>query len=218
LPSFERAVKDTNAWVRIAAVGGLARTATDRSTLEARLGPLLADPDKKVASRAALGLLEPEIRSAAGIEYFNQLFQYENISAFSSYNFNPSSDQRPLAVLETKPAFLEQARQRLTEAAAQDRAGFALLLAQYGDFSGLDRLLETGATDTDMDGQMETVALAGIALSHDAKYIPYLKKAAARAKEEYEFRRVLQALKGISGSEARELRLDINRHMRQSAG
>jgi len=57
--------------------------------------------------------------------------------------------------------------------------------------------------------------LTAIGLSRDANYVPYLKKMVASARDEQDFRRLLQALKGMSGAEARELRLEINRRMRQ---
>ena len=54
-----------------------------------------------------------------------------------------------------------------------------------------------------------------VELSRDPKYLPYLKKLAASAKDEQEFRRLLQAVKGMPGTDARELRLQINKRMRQ---
>src|SRR5207249_2581400 len=66
---LEHALADSNGWVRAAALSGLARTIKDRPGLERLLPPLLTDPDKRVAQMAALGLLEPETRSAAGLDY-----------------------------------------------------------------------------------------------------------------------------------------------------
>jgi len=44
-----------------------------------------------------------------------------------------------------------------------------------------------------------------------------MKKLTAAAKENYELTRLLQAIKGMSGPEARELRLEINKRMRQTS-
>jgi hypothetical protein len=60
--------------------------------------------------------------------------------------------------------------------------------------------------------------LTAIGLSHDTKYLPAIKRMLDMAKEEQDFRRLLQSLKGMTGPDARELRLEINKRMRQSAG
>ena len=57
-------------------------------------------------------------------------------------------------------------------------------------------------------------ALTGIALSKDAKYVPLLKELVAQANDTVELQQVLQALRGMNGTEARELRVEINRKMR----
>ena len=170
---FERAARDANAWVRAASVRGLVRQSTDRPALEARLTPLLADPNPHVARQAALGLLEPETLAATDWDYTS--FEFEKVRAHSG-NFNPDRNQRPLAVLETRPAFLDSLRQRLATAAPSDVAVFALLLAQYGDFAGMDRLLETAGTTKHGSRESLGPALAGIALSRDPRYLPFLRK------------------------------------------
>ncbi len=216
LPQLERATKDTNGWVRAAAIPGLTRASKDRATLEKRIGPLLADPDKHVMTKASLALLEPETRSAAGLDYSFEFFQFENIHAFPE--FHPQAgEQRPPAPLEGKPAFLEQARRQVSESTPQEAALPALLLAQYGDFSGLDHLLSTAAGDSQKQDELGTVLLTAVALSRDAKYLPALKKMTATAKQNYELTRLLQAIKGMSGPEVRELRLEINKRLRETS-
>jgi hypothetical protein len=215
LPWLERALKDTNGWVRAAAIPGLARTAKDRAALELRLGPLMADSDKRVAERTMAGLLEPETRAAAGMDYSFEYFEFEQIHSWHSYR-SRSGEQRPLTTLPGKPAFLEQVRQRASASDPEEAALPALLLAQYGDFTGLDHLLPALVGDHQGQTELGNVLLIGVALSHDPKYLPYLKKMTATAKDSSDFTRLLQALKGISGPEARELRLEINRRMRQS--
>src|ERR1035441_3390312 len=109
LPQLQRALKDTNGWVRAAAIPGLSRTAKDRAILEQRLRPLLADPDKNVAAQAAIGLLEAETRAAAGLDYSFEFFQFEKIHAWPNYR-SPSGEQRPLAPLAGNPAVSWRAR------------------------------------------------------------------------------------------------------------
>jgi hypothetical protein len=150
------------------------------------------------------------------LDYSFQYFQFENIHVFP--NFSPQvGEQRPLAPLEGKPAFLEQARRRVSESAREEAVLPALLLAQYGDYSGMDHLLSAAAADGSKQDELGTVLLAGVALSRDTKYLPALKKMTAAAKENYELTRLLQAIKGMSGADARELRLEINRRMRQTS-
>jgi HEAT repeat protein len=213
LSALERALKDPNPWVRATAAAGLASAMKDRPVLEQRLGPLVADPDKRVAQRAAAGLLEPETRALAGLDWFGQ-FEFEKIHVWS---FTGTDEQRPLNMLEGNPPFLGQVRQRLGGAAPDDAALDALLLAQYGDFSGLDRLLAGSQSDAQKQDEFGGPVLAAVALSKDAKYLPWLRKLAATAKDDSDFRKVLQGLRGMAGAEARQLRLDINRRARAAS-
>lgn len=209
---LEHALADSNGWVRVAAVSGLNRAIKDRPTLERLLGPLLADSNKKVAEMAAIGLLEPETRSAAGLGYSSGYFEFEKVHVWSGI-YEPNNDQRPLATLQGNPPFLETARQKLASAAPEDATLQALLLAQYADFTGLDCFTKGALTETQNESQ--AMVLTAIGLSRDTNYLPYVKKMVASAKDEQDFRRLLQALKGMTGAEARELRLEINKRMRQ---
>lgn len=209
---LEHALADSNGWVRVAAVSGLTRAVKDRSVLERLLGPLLADSNKKVAEMATIGLLEPETRSASGLEYSSGYFEFEKVHVWSS-SYEPSSDLRPLAALQRNPPFLDTVRQKVASTASEDAALQALLLAQYGDFTGLERFIK--GSEAESQSESEGVMLTAVGLSRDAKYLPYVKKMVTSAKEEQDFRRLLQALKGMSGTEARELRLEINKRMRQ---
>lgn len=209
---LERALQDTNGWVRAAAVSGLTRTVKDRPTLERLLSPLLEDRDKRVAELAATGLLEPETRSAAGLEYSSGYFQFEKIHVWTSY-YDRSNEQRPLAVLQGNPSFLETARRKAASSSPDEASLPTLLMAQYGDFSGLEHLLKLMTAENQAD--LQSIVQAAIGLSRDAKYLPHLKKMLASAKDEQDYRRLLQALRGMTGSEARELRLEINKRMRR---
>ena len=54
-------------------------------------------------------------------------------------------------------------------------------------------------------------------LSRDPRYLPFLRKKLASAAGEWDYQKLLQALRGMSGPEARELRLEINKRIRQGA-
>jgi hypothetical protein len=171
-----------------------------------------------VASVAAVALLEPEIRSAASLESSLEYFEFQNVRGGTSGSFT-SRDERPLTTLEGKPEFLSRARRWLTATNAGEFGGFALLLAQYGEFDGLDQAIaRTTSSRADAETDLDSVVLTGIALSHEVKYVPVLRRMAEGQTEDYELRRILQALRGMTGAEARQLRLDINRQMRKNVG
>jgi HEAT repeat protein len=208
---FERALADSNAWVRAAAVQATARCTKDRAMLETRLGPLVSDADFNVAETAARALLEPEVRQTANLE--QDYFQYENERGGRSES-SGTSDERPLTTLEGKPAFLQPAKDHLASTNAEAASTFALLLAQYGEFDGVDRLADQPA-GSDSGNQ---VLLTAIALSRDPKYLPTLRRIMEGTKNEWDLRKILQALKGMTGPEARQLRLEINKRLRDRAG
>jgi hypothetical protein len=211
---FEKAVTDSDPWVRAAGAAALARHSKDRDILEQRLAPLLADTDQHVAEVAACALLEPELRDAAGLSSTLDYFQFND--HYGGASTTRTTSERPLTTLETKPVFLASARKWLS-ATNEDSSAFAILLAQYGEFDGIDQLVARRAeADTESFRQANYAVLAGIALSHDAKYLPALRQIAAKADGEWDLRRILQALKGMTGPEARQLRLDINKRIRDT--
>jgi hypothetical protein len=214
---FEKALTASNEWVRRAAVQALARQAKERPALETKIGPLVSETNLQVATVAALSLLEPEVRQAADLENFSADFEFEshhggNLAA----SFN-QADSRPLTMLEGRPAFLEPAKRRIATAKPSESVPFALLLAQYGQFDGLDRLV-AGSGDAGSAGEnaIDNAIMAGIALSQDAKYLPALRKFMDARNDEWELRKVLQALQGMRGADARQLRLDINKKIRNA--
>lgn len=216
MPVVLLALTDASPTVRVAAVQSVSRLAKERAVLEPRLGSLVGDADRRVASVAAWALLEPEIREAAGLNWEYRAFRVGETSA----TFNESSesrDERPLATLEGTPPFLTAARTNLTATNTEERAVFALLLAQYGDFSGVDLLIAAPVEEEGKNRSLPAATLAGIELRRDAKYLPYLRQLLAVTKEEYELRRILRAAKGMSGPEVRTLRVEINKKMRQKA-
>ncbi len=214
---FEKAAGDPNGWVRRAAAQTLARHTKDRAALEARLGPLLSDTNVAVAGLVATLLLEPEIRQAADLEGQLNSFEFDG-SYGGSFDFgqgiNPNND-RPFTTLEGKPAFLEQAAKWAAAAKPEEEAPFALLLAQYGQFGGLDRLLShSAAKKAGGPNELDDAIMAAIALSQDAKYLPALRQMVAARNDQWQLRKILQALQGMSGADARQLRLDINKKLR----
>jgi hypothetical protein len=124
-----------------------------------------------------------------------------------------------LTTLEGKPAFLEPAAKWAATAKPEASAPFVLLLAQYGQFAALDRLVAQGAGEkAGGQNELDDVILAGIALSQDAKYLPALSRMVAARNDQWELRKILQALQGMRGAEARQLRLDINKKLRAING
>jgi len=218
LEVLAKAARDDDPWVRGSATRALAKSAGNRAALEPLLAPLLADTNTSVARLAALALLEPETRTAAQLDSDFDYFEFESVRGGRSESVT-QNDQRPLAVLDRQPVFLAAARSRIAGAPGETAAPFALLLAQYGDFSGIDQLA-SAAAGANPAGDDETFypLLTGIALSHDAKYLPALKQIVAAKRDEPALRKVLQAIKGMSGPEARQLRLEINKKIRSAAG
>ncbi len=214
---FEKAVSDGNEWVRRAGAQALGRRSKDRGALESRLGPLLSDTNVEVAGVAAALLLEPEIRQAADLTGQFNYFEFEGsyggrLDIGTTINQN---NERPLATLEGKPAFLEQAAKRAAAAKGEEAAPFVLLLAQYGQFDGLDRLLaQSGEAKANEQNELDDAILTGIALSQDAKYLPALRKMMAAQNNDYQLRKILQAMQSMRGADARQLRLDINKKLR----
>ncbi len=94
-------------------------------------------------------------------------------------------------------------------------AARALLLAQYGQFEGLDRLAARRAElESEQGFGVATVLVTGVALSRDPKYVPVLRQMAAERKDIELLREILKGLRGMEGPEARQLRLEINKRMR----
>lgn len=210
------AAKDTNAWVRLAALRSLARVTDKPDQMEARLAPMLSDPDLRVARLAAVGLLEPEVRNAVGRSSWLNDFEFEGVGGMSrSYSYS-SESERPLMRLESKPPWLEEARKQFAREPGDNNAPFAVLLAQFGEFEALDQLIglwrKTEARDR--TGMMASIT-TGIALSRDAKYVGVLRQMVESTDNSWEWRQVLQGLRGMTGSEARQLRVEVNRRIRE---
>ena len=217
---YEKALKDENPWVRCAGVGGILAEVDEQAGREERIGPLLGDADARVAEAAAMALLDDSLR-----RFINETAYFENfvygeaeVSGRRSY-YSGSEGGRPLAMLDRRPAFLDQVRQRLTPESlkADDRraTAMALLLAQYGDRSGLDMIFDHWVAAR--SDEVPLALLVGLALTKDAKFIPALRKRLDKAEDESDLRQMLTYLRGVTGDEARRLRKDINERLRTGA-
>jgi len=216
--AFEQALADPSPWVRESAIKSLVRITKDRAALEPPLTPMLADTNLPVAATAAVALLEPEIREAADLGEELNVFEFESARGGRMRNIN-QTDDRPVTTLDTKPAYLPTARAWVTNAPPEAAATFAVLLAQHGEFDGVDRLVAQWAAPKSRNEADDTdVILTGLALSRDAKYLPVLKQMTAARSDESDLRKVLQAMKGMSGPDVRQLRLEINKKIRNAGG
>lgn len=215
---FEKALADPNPWVQASAIKAITRNKKDRPALEQQLVPLLGETNLVVATAAAVALLEPEIRQAAGLTDDYNCFAFGSVRGGRSQSFS-QGDERPLTTLEGKPAYLQPVRERLAASSAEASAAFVLLLAQHGEFDGVNWLVaQLSSLNSEADRGNADVVLTGIALSRDVKYLPALKQLASVRTEESELRKVLQALKGMPGPDARQLRLEINKKIRNASG
>ena len=80
--------------------------------------------------------------------------------------------------------------------------------------TGLERLVETWTTSGSKE-EVPKSLLTGIALSRDSKYLPLLKKVAAKADDSNEVREVLKWVRGMRGPQARKFRREINKRIRE---
>jgi len=215
---FDKALLDPNEWVRRVAVQSLARRMKDRLALETKIGSLLSETNLGVATAAALALLDPAVRQVADLENFSGGFEFESHHGGSFDSALNQGDGRPLSILEGKPALLEPAKKWLASAKSSESIPFVLLLAQYGQFNGLDRLVaDAGEAGSKEENEIDDAIMTGIALSQDTKYLPALRRIMTVRKDEADLRKLLQALQGLRGAEARQLRVDINKKMRNAS-
>ena len=186
---FEKAIADPNPWVQAVGIKAMARNTKDRPALEQHLAPLLSETNLVVATPTATALLEPEIRQAAGLMDDLSYFEFENARGGRSRSYS-QNEERPLTALDSKPAYLQPARERLAAAPAESSAAFVLLLAQHGEFDGVDRLAAQWLSENSHNDQGDADALlTGIALSRDIKYLPVLKQMVAVQREASELRK-----------------------------
>ena len=212
---FLKALSDSNAWVRAEAVKRFAMTAPSRARLEEVLGPLLADTNAPVASACVLALVEPDIATDAGLAGNLDLFEFDAIQSARSIYYSENDSERPLTILETKPAYLAVAKARVAQSKSAEGQLLVLLLAQHGDFSALENWIAKHPA-SNREGDFDSPILTAIGLSRDAKFLPYISSLVKVTKSQAYLRALLRPLKGMTGPEVRQLRLDINKQMRTS--
>lgn len=95
LALFEEAAQDPDPYVRLASVEGLRRRCKDPTVLEARVGPMVLDPNPSLARAASVALLEPGPRKVYGAPELSNDFQCEGVGVWGS--FTPAmGTRRPL--------------------------------------------------------------------------------------------------------------------------
>ena len=210
---FKSALHETNDAIRIVAIQGIDAAIKDRAERENLLAPLLADEKQNVRHIAAIALIDSDIRDAAQIGYMLKMSPFGGIH--SSYSYTTDED-RPLPTPFPKPAFAQSIIEQLPNMNAAELPTFALLLGQYGVFDALDRAIAALGNAPAGRHEADNEILIAVGLSKDAKYIPFLRTLAADMKDEYNLRRILRAIKGMTGREAREFRVELNKLMRKS--
>jgi hypothetical protein len=129
-------------------------------------------------------------------------------------------ENQSLVRLGTQPPFLQPARRWLTATNELRATVFALLLAQHGQFDGVERLLAQRSEPlrAQEDRVLMDPLLTGIALSRDAKYVPFLRQLTDTMTQPYDWQKILRALKEMTGSEAQSLRLEVNKMISHASG
>lgn len=200
-PLLLDALHDPNTYVRVAAIQGMIKTVTDRATLEKNLASLIADADDATATLAAYALVDPSVRSAAELKDYTDSFMFDDINVYrdsTRFSFG-SDDQRPPQVIQPAPAWLGGVKQRLdrtlhvshpSEWNLALRPTLEVLLAQYGDASGLDgALARWNAGDKDSTAR---VLMVGLMLTHDERFVPVIKHQIKSTTQQYELRQLLR--------------------------
>jgi|GEM_PF-1976135 len=218
LPVIIESLMDENPWVRRAAVQGVIECVESREEREPILAPLLSYEAPENVALAATGLLTAAFRDALSSDESLRYFRYEDMWVWVSpeYSYYTSTSSPPLRPLSESPGFLPDARARLAADDMRDepahRLPLILLLAQYGDFSGLERELHTWRENR--EASVPEALLLGLRVTRDPKYLPPLRARLAKADNEIELRQLLQYLRGVRGPEARELRREVNDRLR----
>lgn len=217
---IKAALGDDSPWVRVAAVQALSSQIESQETLEEVLGPLLADRHARVVEKAAAALLALPLRSATNQSYYFWRFSF---AGGDVYTYIPYYDSDSLPqVFDRKPAFLATLPTDIDKLDGEPLADLltvlALLRAQYGDTSGLDRLLQqwrSAAGEATQYDPMTRTLLAALAMTGEARFLPVLKAMIEQADDASDLRRLLTYLRGRTDSESRSLRREINRRMRR---
>lgn len=217
LPTLEKLLNDSDTWVRVAAAKSISRLVPEREKRESLLLPALGRSESSEAGSAAVGLLQDEVRNATGLSFEEQIFEFGATRVRLNSSYSSSSSDRPLTPLGARPQIVEAARAWLGRAKGAELVAFAVLLAQYGDFSGIDPLAESWKREPSGSSLEAQSLLTAIALSRDTKHLVLLRLMMEKAEDEYDLRRVLAGLRGMTGPEARQLRMEINQRIREKS-
>lgn len=214
-----QALRDDDPWVRLIAVGNVQKQDLPQEQVEEALATALADTNDAGFLAAVSAVLDKALRPYAEGAGSPGYFRYDRITVWVSYSesYRSPSDTPPPMVLPRQPAFLADVR-RAWDAARQDtsrqpvKRAAALLLAQYGQFEGLEEMLV--AWQRERTAEPPKPLLMGLTLTRDERFIAPIKHYVQNADNEYELREALQWLRGVRGDEARQLRREINERMR----
>ncbi len=211
--SIQPALIDDNPWVRRAAIQAYLATKPTAVQIESTLGPMIADPSPDVGAAAAAGVLAAPLRLAADLPPSDSQFVYDKTRIKRSWNSR--RDTRPPHVIDRQPDFLP-ALKSLAETQIEDANTsdiIALTLAQYGDFSGLEKRLEVWNAGNRQE--VPGILLVALLLTKDERFLEPLRQEMLQVDSEYEMRKLLNWLRGVRGTEARALRRKINVKMRE---
>jgi HEAT repeat protein len=211
-------MKDSNPWVRKAAISSFYKFEKEQGKKEQILAPLLKDPEPKVSDVAVISLLKKNIQNDDDLKKKLNTFTFENVNIYiTSVKDYFKTSYRPFSVTQRKPDFLPIVRELLINAGdSSERIGpLTLLLAQYGDFSGFERglsLWKENPTKT-----IPRFLLQAVVITKDEKYIEPLAVQVERAETIKSLKQYLKYLRRVPGKKARILRRRINQRLRSKS-
>lgn len=211
--AIKPALDDESPWVRRAAIQAYLASKPDPADVETTVGPMIADPNPHVGAAAASGILTDPLRIAAELPPPTAQFIYAATTIRRSWNGRQQT--RPPQVIDRQPDFLPELK-ALSTKDIEDELGadvIALTLAQYGDFSGLDKRLEVWQAGNRQE--VPGILLVALLLTKDDRYIDPLRQKLLQEESEYRIRELLNWLRGVRGTEARALRREINLKLRE---
>jgi HEAT repeat protein len=215
---LDDAMEDDSPPVRCAAIHGVVAHVSSQLKREEQLSPMLADNDPTVTTLAAWGMLDRGLRAAVDLPVSQYLYLEDSRVRLPGRYRSSGSSEAVLSTIDRKPAFLDVVRGRLgdekpkpTEEESQAAEALTVLLAQYGDFSGLDKALREW--EQNPAAEPSNLLLVGLALTKDVRYLAPFRKLVEKEETSWRLRDLLKWLSGVRGEEARELRREINRRI-----
>lgn len=212
LAVFIDALRDPDVSVRLAGVQGLGLGSLGRDQLETLLAPMLVHSNRDLAMTAAVALLEPEVRRSAELQEHLRMFRFPGIT-HDTYRMTQPATDLPMIPLDRRPAFLDAVVAQLRIPVDEETVINAVLLAQYGRRDGIDHCLAHPVEGHEENSEFDPL-LTGIALLRDPRDVEQVRKWAKRTRNVPDLQKFLRAVKGLSGAEVRQLRLELNRRLR----